>query len=58
MPYSWQKLLKKLESNCVPLSETRVRGIQNLVMMFFHTKFFVSNSVMEDKGSASTHFVK
>ena len=58
MPYSWQKLLKKLESNCVPLSEMRVRGIPNLVMMFLHTKFFVSNSVMEDNGSASTHFVK
>ena len=52
MPSSWQKFLKKLELNCVPLSEMRVRGIPNLVMMFFHTKFFVSCSVMEDKGSA------
>lgn len=52
------KSLKKLESNCVPLSEINVRGTSNLVTMFSQTKFLVSSSVIEDSGSASIHLVK
>ena len=58
MPKSQQYSRKALLLNWSPLSETRVFGIPNLVMIFHHTNLFTSWSRMLARGSASTHLVK
>ena len=58
IPKPEQKSLKLWLSNCRPLSDMIIRGIPNLQIMFFHTKFWILTSVMVAIASASTHFVK
>ena len=58
MPRPLQNSRKALISNCNPLSDIREFGTPNLVMMFFHTNFLTSTSLILASASVSAHLVK